>query len=84
MGVLRRTPITQVFSAQNGEIISCILLGIKQVDKGQISTNEVMTKWMFFTIIPRAWMGSESIVHEAEGQRGNWLRGHEGERNNNY
>ena len=28
-------------------------------------------------------MGSESIAHEAEGQIGYWLRGHEGERNNN-
>ena len=27
-------------------------------------------------------MGSESIVHEAEGQIGYWLRGHEGESNN--
>ena len=26
-------------------------------------------------------MGSESIAHEAEGQMGYWLRGHEGERN---
>ena len=24
-------------------------------------------------------MGSESIAHEAEGQMGYWLRGHEGE-----
>ena len=27
-------------------------------------------------------MGSESIAHEAKGQMGCWLRGHEGERNN--
>ena len=27
-------------------------------------------------------MGSESIVHEAEGRMRYWLRGHEGERNN--
>ena len=27
-------------------------------------------------------MGSESIVHEAEGRMGYWLRGHEGSRNN--
>ena len=27
-------------------------------------------------------MSSESIAHEAEGQMGYWLRGHEGERNN--
>ena len=27
-------------------------------------------------------MGSESIAHEAEGQMGYLLRGHEGERNN--
>ena len=26
-------------------------------------------------------MGYESIAHEAEGQMGYWLRGHEGERN---
>ena len=27
-------------------------------------------------------MGSESKAHEAEGQMGDWLWGHEGERNN--
>ena len=27
-------------------------------------------------------MGSESIAHEAEGQMGYWLRGHESKRNN--
>ena len=27
-------------------------------------------------------MGSESIVHEAKGRMGYWLRGLEGERNN--
>ena len=27
-------------------------------------------------------MDSESLAHEAEGQMGFWLRGHEGERNN--
>ena len=27
-------------------------------------------------------MGSDSIVHEAEGRIGYWPRGHEGERNN--
>jgi len=26
-------------------------------------------------------MDSESIVHEAEGRMGYWLKGHEGERN---
>ena len=34
------------------------------------------------TIIPRARMGSKSIVYEAEGRMGYWLRGCEGERNN--
>ena len=29
-------------------------------------------------------MGSESIAHEAEGEKGYWLRGHEGERNNYF
>ena len=33
-------------------------------------------------IIPQARMGSESIAHEAEGQMGYGLRGHEGEMNN--
>ena len=28
-------------------------------------------------------MGYESIAHEAEGRMGYWLRGYEGERNNN-
>ena len=27
-------------------------------------------------------MGSESVVHAAKGRMGNWLRGHESERNN--
>ena len=30
----------------------------------------------YFTIIPRAQTGSESIAHEAEGRMGYWLRGH--------
>ena len=37
---------------------------------------------VYSTIIPRAQMGSESIAHEAEGQMGYSLTGHEGERNN--
>ena len=37
---------------------------------------------VYLSIIRRARMGSESIAHEAEGQMGYWLRGHEGERNN--
>ena len=37
----------------------------------------------YLAIIPWASMGSESIAHEAKGQMGYWLRGHEGERNNN-
>ena len=36
----------------------------------------------YLTIVPRDRMGSESIVHEAKGRMGYWLRGHEGERNN--
>ena len=36
----------------------------------------------YFTIIPRARTGSESIAYEAEGLMGYWLRSHEGERNN--
>ena len=35
------------------------------------------------TIIPRVWMGSESIAHEAKDWMDYWLGGHEGERNNN-
>jgi len=35
---------------------------------------------MYLTIIPRARMGYESIAHVAEGRRGYWLRGYEGER----
>ena len=39
--------------------------------------------WEYLTIIiPQAWMGSESIAHEAEGRMGYLLRGHEGDRNN--
>ena len=40
--------------------------------------------WIFNDkkIIPQARMGSELLVHEAEGWMGNWLRGHKGERNN--
>ena len=33
----------------------------------------------YLTITPRAPMGSESLVHEAEGRMSYWLRGHEGE-----
>ena len=33
----------------------------------------------YLTIIPQAWMGSESLTHEAEGRMSYWLRGHEGE-----
>ena len=29
-------------------------------------------------------MDSESIAHEAKGQMGYWLRGHEGSRNNYF
>ena len=36
----------------------------------------------YLTIIPRARMGSESLVHVAEGRMSYWLRGHESERNN--
>ena len=47
----------------------------------------VQKVWMalstgLLTIIIRVRMGSESIAHEAEGLTANWLRGHEGERNN--
>ena len=38
--------------------------------------------YLTIIIIPRARIGSESIVHEAEGQMGYWLWGQEGERNN--
>ena len=37
---------------------------------------------IYLTIIPRAWMGSESIAHEAEGRMGYWFRDHKGEGNN--
>ena len=34
--------------------------------------------WEYLTIIiPQAWMGSESIAHEAEGRMGYLLRGHD-------
>ena len=42
----------------------------------------IVTCFLYLTIIPWAWMGCESIAHEAEGWMGYWLRGHEGERNN--
>ena len=29
-------------------------------------------------------MGSDSTAHEAEGQMGYWLSGHEGDRNNYF
>ena len=37
---------------------------------------------VYWTIIPRAQIGTESIAYEAKGLMGYWLRGHEGERNN--
>ena len=43
-------------------------------------------KWpyiiIYLTIILGARVSYGSIAHEAEGQLGYWLRGHEGERNN--
>ena len=33
----------------------------------------------YLTIIPQAWMGSDSIAHEAESRLGYRLRGHEAE-----
>ena len=36
----------------------------------------------YFTIVPQAPMGSESITHKAEGRMAYWLRSHEGNRNN--
>ena len=36
----------------------------------------------YLTIIPPSRMGSKSIAPEAEGRKGYWLRGYEGERNN--
>ena len=38
----------------------------------------------YLAIIPRARTGSESIAHEAEGQMGYWLKGHEGDRNDGF
>ena len=45
-------------------------------------STDVFFGYRYLTIIPRARMGSESIAHDAEGRKGYWLRGHEGERNN--
>ena len=36
----------------------------------------------FNSIILQGWMGSESTVHEVEGQMGYWLGDHSGSRNN--
>ena len=38
--------------------------------------------WLHLTIILSAWMGSESIAHEAECRMGYWLRAHSCSRNN--
>ena len=46
------------------------------------NSTDVFFGYRYLTIIPRARMGSESIAHDAEGRKGYWLRGHEGERNN--
>ena len=51
------------------------ILGIKLIDSEAMRARGII-------IITWAWMGSESIAHEAEGRIGYWLRGHEGERNN--
>ena len=58
--------------------------------KGKFFSSSLTLSWrlpyldimVYLAIIPRARMGSESIVHEAEGWMGYWLRGHEGEKNN--
>ena len=51
--------------------------------RGVITRQKGFSENGYLTIIPRAQMGSESIAHEAESWMGYWLRGHEGERNNN-
>ena len=38
----------------------------------------LLSAYIYFKIIPRARMGSESTAHEAEGRMGYWLRGQEG------
>ena len=51
----------------------------------QCSIKTFNHSFIYLTIIPQAWMGSESIAHEAKGRMGYWvfwLRGYEGERNN--
>ena len=47
----------------------------------QICPRLVWSYNKLLTIIPRARTGSESIVHEAEGRMGYWIRGHGCERN---
>ena len=41
--VLKKTAL--LLTNQNGEIFSCILLGMKQVGKGQISTVKMQCSW---------------------------------------
>ena len=60
---------------------------LKGQGKGSLLKFEYLhLKWLYITkyltIILWARVSSESIAHEAEGQLGYWLRGHEGERNN--
>ena len=45
--------------------------------KYRINEAILLVTWIkprYLTIIPRARMGSESIVHEAKGRMGYWLR----------
>ena len=63
------------------EVDEDILLGFKVAGFNWSLTNHKKTfKTVYLTIITQAWMGSESIAHEAEGRMDYWLRGHGGER----
>ena len=42
---------------------------------------DLIHQMIIYNIFLWAWIGFESIAHEAEGPMGYWLRSHEGERN---
>ena len=65
------------------EVDEDILLGLKIGFNWSLTNHKKTFKTVYLTIIiPRAWMVSESIAHEAFSLMGYWLRDHEGERNN--
>ena len=75
------TFLTWIKSNIIGDLYTCLSFLIAVVRVHYVVVL-MLAHFLYLTIIPQAWMGSESIAREAEGRMGYWLVGHEGNRNN--